>query len=47
MNRDEIVNAVVAIEDVLRKTNLIWSISYDPRTKSYSVFMCKENDEYE
>ena len=55
MNDDMIINvpkmteidAILAIENTLMKTDLAWSISYNPSTKSYSVFIAEDVDEDE
>ena len=40
-------DAILAIENVLVKTDFAWSISYNPSTKSYSVFIGEDVDEDE
>ena len=41
------IDAILAIENILVKTDLAWSISYNPSTKSYSVFIAEDIDEDE
>lgn len=55
MNDDLLIKApkmtrtdiILAIENALMKTDLAWSISYNPSTKSYSVFISEDVDEDE
>lgn len=41
------IDAILAIENTLMKTDLAWSIYYNPSTKSYSVFIAEDVDEDE
>lgn len=41
------IDAILAIENTLMKTDLSWSISYNQSTKSYSVFIAEDVDEDE
>lgn len=36
------IDAILEIENILMKTDLAWSISYNPSAKSYSVFITEE-----
>ena len=41
------IDAILEIENALIKTDLAWSIFYNPSTKSYSVFIAEDVDEDE
>lgn len=41
------IDAILEIENTLMKTDLSWSISYNPSTKSYLVFIAEDVDEDE
>ena len=36
------IDVILEIENTLMKTDLAWSISYNPSAKSYSVFITEE-----
>lgn len=38
----KLINIVTDIESILMKSNILWSINYNPSTKSYSIWLSEE-----
>lgn len=43
-HRENIIDTVMKIEDILRESGLSWSMSYIPSTKSYSIYLSDATD---
>lgn len=37
------IQTIITIQDILRESGLYWSLSYNPSTDSYNIFIADED----